>query len=89
MALTSSLTLCEILEPPQNVNIPDEAFLSALIDLGIDTNEDGAINTREAEDIPHMDISDRGISDMTGIEAFTDLERLLETHVLPGLAAIG
>jgi Leucine-rich repeat (LRR) protein len=77
MALTSSLALCEILEPPPDVNIPDEAFLNALIDLGIDTNGDGAINTREAEEIPHIDVSEREISDLTGIEAFIDLERLL------------
>ena len=68
---------CDILEPEPDVNIPDEAFLNALIDLGIDTNGDGAINPSEAEEIPHIDVSDRGISDMTGIEAFINLERLL------------
>ena len=68
---------CDILEPEPDVNIPDEAFLNALIDLGIDTNGDGAISPSEAEEIPHIDVSDRGISDMTGIEAFINLERLL------------
>jgi Leucine-rich repeat (LRR) protein len=77
LALTSILTRCEILEPEPDVKIPDEAFLNALIDLGIDTNGDGAISPSEAEEIPHIDVSDRGISDMTGIEAFIDLQRLL------------
>ena len=74
---TLFFTGCEILKPEPDVNIPDEAFLNALIDLGIDTNEDGAISPSEAEEIPHIDVSDRGISDMTGIEAFINLERLL------------
>ena len=75
-AVTLLCTQCEVFEPEPDVNIPDEAFLNALIDLGIDRNEDGAISPSEAEEIPHIDVSDRGISDMTGIEAFTDLERL-------------
>lgn len=76
LALASLLTKCEILEPEPDVNIPDEAFLNALIDLGIDRNGDGALSPHEAEDILHLDVSDRGISDLTGIEAFIDLERL-------------
>ena len=76
LALTSLLTLCDILKPEPDINIPDEAFLNALIDLGIDRNGDGAISPREAEEIPHIDVSERGISDMTGIEAFVNLERL-------------
>ena len=32
------------------------------IDLGIDRNGDGAISPREAEEIPHIDVSERGIS---------------------------
>jgi Leucine-rich repeat (LRR) protein len=77
LALTLLFTQCDILEPEPDVNIPDEAFLNALIDLGIDANGDGAISPSEAEEIPHIDVSDRGISDMTGIEAFINLERLL------------
>jgi Leucine-rich repeat (LRR) protein len=75
-ALSLLYTQCDVFEPEPDVNIPDEAFLNALIDLGIDTNEDGAISPREAEAIPHMDVGDRGISDLTGIEAFISLERL-------------
>jgi Leucine-rich repeat (LRR) protein len=76
LVLASLLTRCDVLEPEPDVNIPDEAFLNALIDLGIDRNGDGAINPHEAVEIPHLDVGDRGISDMTGIEAFIDLERL-------------
>ncbi len=77
LALTLLCTQCEVFEPEPDINIPDEAFLNALIDLGIDTNGDGAISPSEAEEIPHIDVSDRGISDMTGIEAFINLERLI------------
>jgi Leucine-rich repeat (LRR) protein len=75
-ALTILCNRCDVLEPEPDVNIPDEAFLNALIDLGIDTNGDEAISPSEAEAIPHMNVSERGISDMTGIEAFINLERL-------------
>ena len=75
-AVTLLCTQCDVFEPEPDVKIPDEAFLNALIDLGIDRNGDGAISPREAEEIPHIDVSERGISDMTGIEAFVNLERL-------------
>lgn len=76
LALTLLCARCDVFEPEPDVIIPDEAFLQALIDLGIDTNRDGAISPREAEEIPHIDVGDRGISDLTGIEAFISLERL-------------
>jgi len=75
-ALTLLCTQCEVFKPEPDVNIPDEAFLNALIELGVDTNGDGAISPSEAEVIPHLDVSERRISDITGIEAFINLERL-------------
>ena len=33
----------------QNVEIPDTAFFNALIDVGVDTDEDSIISNEEAE----------------------------------------
>jgi len=33
----------------QNVNIPDDTFLQALIDAGVDANSDGIIQVSEAQ----------------------------------------
>jgi hypothetical protein len=60
----------------QYVNIPDTAFLYALIDEGVDTNGDSLISYGEAEFHANLDISEKGISDMTGIEAFINLDTL-------------
>jgi hypothetical protein len=57
----------------QNVTIPDTAFLDALIEEGVDTNEDSLISYAEAEAILSLNVSERGIHDMTGIEAFVNL----------------
>lgn len=77
LEMTSLLTQYEILEPEPDVNIPDEAFLNALIELGVDRNGDGSISPSKAEEIPNLDVSERIISDITGIEAFINLERLI------------
>ena len=56
------------------VTIPDTNFEQALIDLGIDTN--GLTGTLIASDvlgITTLTVSNKNISDLTGIEAFTDL----------------
>jgi len=58
------------------VNIPDSAFLLALTYRGVDSNGDGLISYEEAEEIQSLDISDMGITDMSGIEAFINLEEL-------------
>jgi Leucine-rich repeat (LRR) protein len=61
----------------QNLVISDTAFLHALIDEGVDTNGDSLISPAEAEDVTHLDVSFEGISDMTGVEAFINLDTLL------------
>jgi hypothetical protein len=58
------------------VEIPDSAFLYALIDKGVDANGDSLITRFEAEAITELDISEKGISDLTGIEAFINLDTL-------------
>ena len=66
------------------VFIPDAAFLYALIEEGVDTNGDSLISYAEAEAITEIDIDGfRGpflcgdIADVTGIEAFINLEKLI------------
>ncbi len=63
-------------DPEPEVSIPDNNFLNALIEQGIDTNEDGLISNAEAEAITSLSVSNRSISDMMGIEAFHNLEGL-------------
>ncbi len=57
----------------QYITIPDENFLNALIEEGVDANEDGRISNKEAEEIIDLDVNSKMISDMTGIEAFINL----------------
>ena len=71
------LSSCEKDEPNPVVTIPDSNFLSALIDLGVDANRDGIISPEEAEVIISLDVQSDSISDMTGIEAFINLESLV------------
>jgi len=64
----------------QNVTIPDSIFLYALIDVGVDTNEDSLISFSEAEAVTNLDVSNDGstekINSMQGIEAFIHLDTL-------------
>jgi len=59
--------------------IPDINFEQALIDQGIDSKEilDGCVNTTDINSITLLDLSDRGIVDLSGIEDFEILEELL------------
>ena len=61
----------------QVVNIPDALFKSKLIALGVDTNTDGQIQTSEALVVTSLDVSGANISDLTGVEAFVNLDSLI------------
>ena len=61
----------------QHISIPDTAFYLALISEGVDTDGDGYITYAEAEGVNALDVSIRGISDMTGIEEFIFLDTLI------------
>ncbi|HEY5592443.1 MAG TPA: leucine-rich repeat domain-containing protein [Paludibacter sp.] len=59
------------------VNIPDPNFKAALIGNGIDINADGEIQYDEASAyLDGISVSGSGISDLTGIEAFTNITYL-------------
>jgi uncharacterized repeat protein (TIGR01451 family) len=63
----------------QIVNIPDAAFKNKLVTMGVDTNNDAEIQVNEALAITSLYIGgfeNATISDLTGIEAFTNLVEL-------------
>ena len=82
VALVPFLIQCEKEEPEPDpkVEIPDDSFLNALIKWGVDLDEDGMISPEEAEVVTSLDINGWNepdkISDLTGIEAFINLESL-------------
>jgi hypothetical protein len=89
----------------QIVNIPDANFKARLLSLSVadpsgnyiydvDTNDDGEIQVSEALAVTNLSVSSGLISDMTGIEAFTNLSMLqcytnlitvLDVSMLPNL----
>ena len=60
----------------QYTSIPDPVFENVLINYGLDTIQDGQVLTSNISGVQFLDVSDYGISDLTGIEDFTSLEYL-------------
>ena len=56
---------CEKDDPNPEVIIPDNNFLNALIEQGIDTNGDNIISPAEAAVVTFLSVSHYDISDMT------------------------
>jgi len=82
-AFKNPLIAVEAFNDVQNfINIPDPNFEQALIDESIDS--DGIINGQIAENdalgVINLDVNSKNISDLTGIEAFTDLETLFAVN---------
>jgi hypothetical protein len=77
MILISSCLLIVQCAFSQNVYIPDENFKNRLIELGIDTNNDGEISYEEAAAVTgELNLSTQQIADATGIEAFINVKYL-------------
>ncbi|WP_178987860.1 T9SS type A sorting domain-containing protein [Winogradskyella schleiferi] len=53
--------------------IPDGFFEQSLIDFGFDDVLDGEVKTANIEHIQNLDVSDKSISDLTGIQDFKSL----------------
>lgn len=60
----------------QNTAIPDPNFEQALIDLGYDTALDGQVLTSNINTVVELDVFEKNINDITGIEDFTALQSL-------------
>ena len=60
----------------QNTYVPDDKFEQALIDLGYDTTLDDSVLTANISGVTTLDVGDKSISDLTGIEVFVALEEL-------------
>ena len=76
--ITFLIYFISILGYSQYTKIPDTNFEQALIDIGIDTNTtiDGKVLTANISEVTYLDVGDKNIIDLTGIEAFTALNRL-------------
>lgn len=57
----------------QIVNIPDANFKAELIFNGVDTNADGEIQESEALEVSNLNLFGAYISDITGVQAFSNL----------------
>ncbi len=60
----------------QIVEIPDSNFKQRLLNYGVDSNNDGEIQVSEAEAVTILDLDNKSISDLTGIEAFTNVTKI-------------
>ena len=63
--------------PVQTTYVPDDNFEQALIDLGYDDVLDDYVLTENISGVTYLDVDDKGISDLTGIEGFTAVTDLL------------
>ena len=60
----------------ERTEIPDLAFERALIEAGIDDEEDGSVLTDAISDVIDLVLEDKGITNLQGIEDFNMLEGL-------------
>ena len=60
----------------QYINIPDVNFLRALIKAGVDKNNDGKIDTTEANKVTSIYIYRNKIKKLKGIEYFKNIDSL-------------
>ena len=76
--LTLTIALLTLFSYAQYTSIPDSNFEQALIDLGIDSEGtlDGQVLTADIIGVTTLNVSSKGITDLTGIQAFTALETL-------------
>ena len=60
----------------QKTYVPDDAFEQVLISLGLDNTFDDSVYTSAIDTIAILYMSNEGITDLTGIEDFTQLSEL-------------
>lgn len=71
-----TLSLCALFTFSQNTAIPDSNFEQALIDLGYDSILDGQVLTANISNVVELNIENKNIADLKGIQDFTLLRRL-------------
>ena len=64
----------------QKTYVPDDKFEQALIDLGYDTTLDDSVVTANISGVTNLDIRNKDISDLTGIEGFAALIELIVSN---------
>ena len=69
--------LCNCEKEDPFVEFADDEFLDLLISRGIDVNEDGKISYDEAEAVLILNISYESLKDVSGIQAFKNMETLI------------
>lgn len=77
MVLALIFSSCEKEKDEDFIHIPDDAFLSALIQVGVDTDGDEKISREEAEAVSYLDIANLPVASMEGIEGFVNLDTLI------------
>ncbi len=81
---------CDKSTQEEIVQIPDKAFLDGLIANGVDKNDDGQISNMEAEATMALLLPPSGITDLTGLEAFINLDSLsINLNPLSGIDLSG
>lgn len=75
--LLSLAWACKNDEAMEVVIFSDEDLLSALLEQGIDSNYDGSISVTEAESVRKINILATNISELGGLEAFSNLDSLV------------
>ena len=66
----------------QNTPIPDPNFELELINLGYDNILDGQVLTANIDSVTFLDVFNKNITNLNGIEDFTSLNTLICTPVL-------
>lgn len=75
--LLSILTICLCsICTAQNINIPDKNLHYALIENGVDLNKDSLIQKNEAEAIQKLELKNKKIYSLEGIQSFVNLKSL-------------
>jgi Leucine-rich repeat (LRR) protein len=69
--------LCNCEKGDPFVKFADDEFLDLLISRGIDVNEDGKISYDEAEAVHILNISYESLKDVSGIQAFKNVDTLI------------
>lgn len=76
--LAAAFLLIHSLSHTQYTPIPDVNFEQALIDLGLDTgNPDGSVFTNNIDSVTSLNLEQKNITNLTGIEDFISLEILI------------